>query len=64
MLLAGDKIYLPNQAGDVFVIRAGPKYELIARNETGEPTNASLAADENELFLRTDKGLWCIAQAK
>ena len=64
MLLAGDKIYLPNQAGDVFVLRAGPKFEILATNSTGEPTNASLAADNGELFLRTDKGLWCIAQAK
>ena len=64
MLLADDKIYLPNQAGDVFVLRAGPKFEIIATNSTGEPTNASLAADKGELFMRTDKGLWCIAQGK
>ena len=64
MLLAGDKIYLPNQAGDVFVLRAGPKFEIIATNATGESTNSSLAADNGELFMRTDKGLWCIAQAK
>lgn len=64
MLLAGDKIYLPNQAGDVFVLRAGPKFEVLATNSIGESTNASLAADNGELFLRTDKGLWCFAQAK
>ena len=61
MLLAGDKIYLPNQAGDVFILRAAPKFEVLATNSVGEATNASLAADAGELFLRTDKALWCFA---
>ena len=61
MLLAGDKIYVPNQAGDVFVLRAGPKFEVLATNSVKEPTNASLAASEGELFMRTDKSLWCLA---
>ena len=64
MLPAGDKIYLPTQAGDVFVIRASPKFELLATNAVGEPTNASLAAADQELFLRTDTSLWCFASAK
>lgn len=61
MLLAGDKIYLPNQAGDVFILRASPKFEVLATNSVNEATNASLAADGGELFLRTDKSLWCFA---
>jgi hypothetical protein len=61
MLLAGDKIYLPNQAGDVFILKASPKFEVLATNSVGEATNASLAADGGELFLRTDKALWCFA---
>ena len=61
MLLAGDRIYLPNQGGDVFILKAGPKFEVLAKNAIGESTNASLAADGGELFLRTDKSLWCFA---
>lgn len=64
MLLAGDRIYVPNQSGDVFVLRAAPKFELLITNSVGEPTNASLAASNGELFLRTDKALWCFASAK
>ena len=59
MLLADDKIYLPNQSGDVFVLRAAPKFDLLATNSIGEPTNASLAASDGELFLRTTSALWC-----
>ena len=61
MLLADGRIYVPNQAGDVFVLRAAPEFELLATNSVGESTNASLAASAGELFLRTDRGLWCFA---
>lgn len=64
LLLAGGKIYVPNQSGDVFVLRAGPKFELLATNSVNEPTNTSLAASDGDLFLRTDRGLWCFARAK
>ena len=62
MLLADGKIYVPNQSGDVFVLRAGPQFELLATNAVGEPTNASLAASNGELFMRTDKSLWCFGK--
>ncbi len=62
MVLAGDKIYLPNQSGDVIVLRASPKFDVIAVNSIGnEMCNASLAVSDGELFLRTDKHLWCIS---
>jgi outer membrane protein assembly factor BamB len=64
MLLADGKIYVPNQSGDVFVLRASPKFEVLATNSVSEPTNASLGASEDDLFLRTDKSLWCFANSK
>jgi outer membrane protein assembly factor BamB len=60
ILLADGKLYIPNKSGDVFVVRAGPKFELLATNSVNEPTNTSLAASDGQLFLRTDKALWCI----
>jgi hypothetical protein len=62
MLLADGKIYLPNQSGDVIVLKAGPKFEVLATNSVNEPTNTSLAASDGQLFLRTDKSLWCIGR--
>jgi outer membrane protein assembly factor BamB len=64
MLLADGKIYVPNQSGDVFVLSANPKLEVLATNSVGESTNASLAASNGELFLRTDQSLWCFAEKK
>jgi outer membrane protein assembly factor BamB len=61
LLLADGKVYAPNQSGDVFVLRAAPKFELLATNSVGEPTNASLAAADGAIYLRTDRALWCFA---
>src|SRR5690606_32567553 len=63
MVRSGERIYLPNQSGDVFVFRADPKkFELIATNSVGEPTNSSLAVSRGDIFLRTHKALWCIGE--
>jgi outer membrane protein assembly factor BamB len=64
-ILAGDRLYVPNQNADVFVLRAGPQFECLATNSIGgEPMNASLAASDGALFLRTDRRLWCMAERK
>ncbi len=62
--LADGNLYIPNKSGDVFVVKASPKFELLATNSVGEPTNASMAASDGDLFLRTNAGLWCFANAK
>ena len=65
MTLAGDTIYIPNQSGETLVIRANPKFELIAINPLdGTLTNSSLAASDGQFFLRTHKHLWCIGKRK
>jgi outer membrane protein assembly factor BamB len=61
-VLAGDRLYVPNKNADVFVLRASPKFECLATNSIGgEPMNASLAVSDGEVFIRTDKHLWCIS---
>lgn len=60
-VLAGDRLYVPNKNADVFVLRASTSFECLATNSIGgEPMNASLAISEGEIFIRTDKHLWCI----
>jgi hypothetical protein len=62
-ILAGDLLYVPNRNADVFVLKAGPKFELLAVNSIGgEPMNASLAISQGEIFIRTDRSLWCIGE--
>ena len=60
MVLAGDRLYVVNHSGDTFVLRANPKFELLATNSLGERTEASIAASDGELFIRTHQALWRI----
>ncbi len=59
---AGDRLYAVNRSGDAFVLRASPKFEVLATNTVGEPMNASPVLSDGEIFLRTWKGLWCISE--
>ncbi len=54
------KIYVSNNTGTTFVIKAGRQYKLISQNELGERISASPAISGNELFYRTDSHLYCI----
>ena len=64
-ILANDRVYVPNQNADVFVLRASPQFGCLATNSIGsEPMNASLAVSEEEVFIRTHKQLWCVSEGK
>ena len=62
MVLADGRLYAINHSGDTFVLKASPKFELLATNALGEPANASLAVSDGNIFIRTHKALWCIAE--
>ena len=63
VLLAGDRLYVPNQNADVFVLRASTNYTGLATNSIGgEKMNASLAVSNGDIFLRTYSRLWCVAE--
>ncbi len=60
---AGDaKVYFASESGRVTVVRAGPKFEVLARNDLGESLVASPALSQGCLFLRGDRHLYCIAE--
>lgn len=60
-IFAAGRVYLTDRSGSTYVFAAGPKYEHLATNALGESTNASLAVSNGDLFVRTHKHLWCIA---
>jgi outer membrane protein assembly factor BamB len=62
-VLSENKLYIVNQNGDVFVLRAGDKFEVIAMNSLGERSNASVVPSNGELLIRTHQSLWCIGRA-
>ena len=64
MVLSGDRLYGINQSGDGIVLRASPEFEQPATNPIGETTMASIAPSDGELFIRTHRALWCIAEKR
>jgi outer membrane protein assembly factor BamB len=59
-LLADGKVYFQSEDGTGFVVKAGTKYELLAKNEMKEKTLASYAATDGAIFLRTAEHLYRI----
>ena len=62
-ILVGDRVYVTNQSGDTHVVRASPKFELLATNSVGEYSNSTLAVSDGAVFLRTHESLWCIGRS-
>jgi len=58
--LADGKIYVTNEDGLTSVFRAGPKFEVLAENASGEYTLSTIAVSNGQLFLRTEKHLYAI----
>jgi beta-lactamase superfamily II metal-dependent hydrolase/outer membrane protein assembly factor BamB len=56
-----DNILLSSEDGDVFVLKAGPKHEVLRTNSLDEPIYASPAIANGAIFIRTVKHLYCIA---
>jgi outer membrane protein assembly factor BamB len=50
---AGDRIYTVSTKGEVVVIAAADKYQLLARNQLGEKSLATPAIAGGRMFLRT-----------
>ncbi len=58
------KLLLTSEDGDTFVLRAGPKHEVIRTNSVGEPVYASPAISDGQIFIRGEKNLYCISRMK
>ena len=59
---AAGRIYLVNREGTTLVLKKSDQLEVLATNVLDEPIDASPAIVGNQLFLRGDKHLYCIAQ--
>jgi outer membrane protein assembly factor BamB len=52
-IAAGGKIYFSSEEGNIFVVKAGPQYNLIAKNSLNDICMATPAVSGNTLFFRT-----------
>jgi len=54
------KILMTSEDGDTFMVKAGPKHEVLGTNSVGEPVYASPAIADGRIFIRGEKNLYCI----
>jgi outer membrane protein assembly factor BamB len=60
LVSASGLVYFLNDDGVMNVVRPGPEFQRVARNELGEKTFASPAISQGQIFLRGNKSLFCI----
>ncbi len=59
---AGSRVYLTDRSGTVVVIEDSAKFKVLATNSLGEGVDATPAIVGNEMFIRSAKHLFCIAE--
>ena len=59
-ILADGKVYFLSEDGVGVVVKASPKFEVVAKNPMKERTLASYAVADGALYLRTEKNLYRI----
>ena len=60
MVAADGKLYATSETGEVFVIRAGTEFEVLAQNSLGEECMATPAISEGVIYWRTRSQLFAI----
>jgi outer membrane protein assembly factor BamB len=61
---AGDYLYFPDDDGITWVVKAGPRFERVSKNELGEACYASPAISHGQIFIRTAEHLYCIGNKR
>jgi outer membrane protein assembly factor BamB len=61
-VLADGKIYITNEDGLTTVIKAGPKFEVLAENDLNDYCLSSPAISDGQIFIRTTQHLYCIGK--
>jgi outer membrane protein assembly factor BamB len=59
-LAAAGRLYYTNLDGVITVVQAGPKFQVLAKNDLGESIAASPAPAHGRLFIRGEKHLFCV----
>jgi outer membrane protein assembly factor BamB len=54
------KILMTSEDGDTYIVKSGPKHEILGTNSVGEAVYASPAIADGRIFIRGEKNLYCI----
>lgn len=56
------RIFLPSEDGDIFVVKAGAKFELLGRNPVGQLLMTTPAISGGMMFVRAERELFAIGR--
>jgi outer membrane protein assembly factor BamB len=59
---AADRIYFTGEKGNIYVVKAGPQFELLAVNQMDETCMATPAISQGVLFFRTRSHLVAVGK--
>ncbi len=59
-VIAGGKMYLSGEDGEMWTISTGPKFEVLGTNSMGEPLMSTPALAGGMMFVRGEKTLFAI----
>ena len=62
LVTAGGLVYFLADDGTMTVVRPGEKLDVVAKNQLGEFCFASPAISQGQIFLRSEKSLFCIGK--
>jgi outer membrane protein assembly factor BamB len=63
-VLADGKLYISNEDGLTSVVKAGPKFEIMAENSLEDYILSSPAISDGQVFVRTAAYLWAIGNRR
>lgn len=58
------RLLLTSEEGETFVVKAGEQHEVLRINAVGEAVYASPALADGRVYLRGERHLFCIREAK
>ncbi|MEI7437818.1 MAG: PQQ-binding-like beta-propeller repeat protein, partial [bacterium] len=61
-VLAGSTLYFTARSGEVFILKAGRKYEEVGRMSLGEPSDCSPALADGRMIFRGATSLVCVGR--
>lgn len=59
---ADGRIYLSSEDGDIFVVKAGAKFELLGKNTVGQLLMATPALSDGIMYVRAERELFAIGR--
>lgn len=61
-VVSDGRLYASSEDGDIFVVKTGPAFEVIAQHSMGEPLMATPAIANRTMYVRGQRTLWAIGK--